>query len=160
MSIILHNNYNKKKVLVPKFQDQLWILNRLIMVNYMYYFPPNTKPLTNTRAYLVPKVIYSTLSKVMLSVISLINMSFYVTSTNVIFFFLPSSTIFCSLNLYQLIFFLLVHQLLSFEHDQTILNDSLSSFHQQRLPLSLSEFPHFESDLSNNLYQINSQKSD
>ena len=87
MSIILHDNYNKKKVLVPKFQDQLWILNRLIMVNYMYYFPPNTKPLTNTRAYLVPKVIYSTLSKVMLSVISLINMSFYVTSTNVIFFF-------------------------------------------------------------------------
>ena len=87
MSIILYNNYNKKKVLVPKFQDQLWILNRLIMVNYMYYFPPNTKPLTNSRAYLVPKVIYSTLSKVMLSVISLIDMSFYVTSTNVIFFF-------------------------------------------------------------------------
>ena len=86
MSIILYNNYNKKKVLVPKFQDQLWILDRLIMVNYMYYFPPNTKPLTNNRAYLVPKVIYSTLSIVMLSVISLIDMSFYVTSTNVIFF--------------------------------------------------------------------------
>ena len=109
MSIILYNNYNKKKVLVPKFQDQLWILDKLIMVNYMYYFPPNTKPLTNNRAYLVPKVIYSTLSIVMLSVISLIDMSFYVTSTNVIFFFffLPSSTIFCSLNLYQLIFFLI-----------------------------------------------------
>ena len=109
MSIILYNNYNKKKVLVPKFQDQLWILDRLIMVNYMYYFPPNTKPLTNNRAYLVPKVIYSTLSIVMLSVISLIDMSFYVTSTNVIFFFffLPSSTIFCSLNSYQLIFFLI-----------------------------------------------------
>ena len=154
MSIILYNNYNKKKGISPK-------ISGLIMVNYMYYFPPNTKPLTNSRAYLVPKVIYSTLSKVMLSVISLIDMSFYVTSTNVIFFFffLPS-TIFRSLNLYQLIFFLLVHQLLSFEHDQTILSDSLSSFHQQRLPLSLSKFPHFESDLSNNLYQINSQKSD
>ena len=87
MSIILYNNYNQKKVLVPKFQDQLWILDRLIMVNYMYYFPPNTKPLTNNRAYLVPKVIYFTLSTVMLSVISLIDMSFYVTSTNVIFFF-------------------------------------------------------------------------
>ena len=112
MSIILYNNYNKKKVLVSKFQDQLRILNRLIMVNYMYYFPPNTKPLTNSRAYLVPKVIYSTLSKVMFSVISLIDMSFYVTSTNVIFIFifycllLPFFVLSTCINSF---FFLLVH---------------------------------------------------
>ena len=72
-------------------------------------------------------------------------MSFFITSTNVIFGFPLAISVPQRGSIHS---FLLVHYSLSSKHDQTISRDFPSSFHQKELLLSLNECPHFESYLS------------
>ena len=131
-SLIRRNSSYKKSIqqqqsLGPKILVWLWYLNRLVRVGHMYSF------------------LQSILFEVIPFVNSLIDMLFFINSTNVSFC-LPLHFVVLLTQINSL--FVTVHCLLSSEHDQTILNKSPSSFHQQGLPQSLNRFPHFKSYLS------------